>query len=245
MKRLLGLLLALILLGAGGYLMWSGFNQPPEEAPQIEVPIVAPKDQEPVGPTAAEVKQYPPEDENGNTADEKPKDVQMSPEAMKPNHLFIPSLGVYGHINQYKGKLENDTLTLPGAYEVTRWQGGSNVKDKKGNILIAGHVSWNGVHGLIHDLAHIKAGNLAYITDEEGNRQAFQLQKAETIKKEVLPQEIWDTTGPKQLVVVTCGGEIYRRSDGSMHFDSNVIATFVPVEEAPASAPSASPSPTS
>lgn len=245
MKRILGAILALVLMAGGGWLIWSGFNQPPEEAPQIEVPITAPANQEPVGPTEAPVKVYPKEDANGKTSDEKPKEDKMTPEKMEANHIFIPSLGVYGHINQYKGELVNNTLTLPGAYEVTRWKDGSNVTDEKGNILIAGHVSWNGVHGLIHDLALIKAGNLAYVTDGKGNRQEFQLQTARTIKKTALPQEIWDTTGPKQLVVVTCGGEIYRRSDGSLHFDSNVIATFVPVEKAPpasASPPAASPS---
>lgn len=101
---------------------------------------------------------------------------------MEPNHIFIPSLGIYGHIDQYKGELVNSTLTLPGAYEATRWEGGSNVTDEDGDMLIAGHVAWNGVSGLIHDLAYIKAGNLAYITDGD-SRQAFSCGRPKLLRR--------------------------------------------------------------
>lgn len=237
MRKFLGILLTLVLFVVGGVLIWAGFHQPPEEAPQITVPISAPEDQKPVGPTAATVKVYPEEEKAP------PKEEPMKPEAMAPNHIYIPALGIYGKIDQETGSLQGGTLTLPQANKVTRWQGGSNVTSDKGNILIAGHVSWNGVNGLIHDLAYIKAGNLAYVTDAKGNRGEFQLQNAVTILKDDLPQSVWDTTGSKKLVVVTCGGSIYRRADGSLHFDSNIIATFVPVEATPPSpTPSSNPS---
>lgn len=238
MKKIVGALIALLLMAAGGWLIWSGLHQPPEEAPQLSAPISAPATQTPVGPTEAPVKDYPKEEKG------EPTEIKMTPEKMAPNHLYIPALGVYGRIDQKTGDLVDGSLTLPQANEVTRWKGGSNVTSDKGNILIAGHVSWNGVRGLVYPLVNIKAGNLAYVTDGEGNREEFQLQTATTIKKSALPKEVWDTTGPKQLVVVTCGGDIYRRSDGSLHFDSNVIATFVPVVK-PEATPSATPAPTS
>lgn len=222
MSRKVALLVTLLLVATGSWLMWRGFHQPPEEAPQVERPVVAAPDQTPVGPSEAPVKSYPPEEA-------KAENTVMSPEAMAPNRVFIPSLGVYGAIDRATGALEAGFLTLPSAEKVTQWEGGSKVTSSEGNILIAGHVSWNGEKGLLHDMAYLKAGELAYITDEKGHRQAFQLKTLTTVKKSSLPQEIWATTGPKQLVMVTCGGSIYRTSSGALHFDSNVISTFVPV----------------
>ncbi len=228
MKRILPTLLLLTLLVSGVGLIYLGFNQPPEEIP-VAPTVVATAEQTPVGPLTASVIEAPTVDggENG-TPTGVGVSLNMTPEEMQPDHLFVPSLGIYARINTRGdfGKLLNNTLVLPHSSEVTRWQDGGSVTSAKGNIVIAGHVSFNGVHGALFSLSSIKAGNLAYITDADGNRATFQLDHSDSILKEMLPQSIWDKYGVKRLTLVTCTGKLIKRADGTWHFDSNQVATF-------------------
>ena len=48
--------------------------------------------------------------------------------------------------------------------------------------------------------------------------------------KQALPEEVWDVTGQRQLVVVTCGGAILTTASGERVFADNLVATFVPAD---------------
>lgn len=218
MRKVLLSILSVVLICLGSFTIWSGMNQPPENTPQVEEPISAPKDQKPVGPTSAEI----------NTDGES---KEMSLPDMEPNHLFIPALEVYTLIDTSEnfGQISKGLLVLPPPKSVTRWVEGSNVRDPKGSILLSGHISYNGTRGAVYHLADIKAGNIAYVSDEAGLIQSFQLETLDTIRKSSLPENVWDLKGPKKLTVVTCGGKLLKRGK-SWTYDSNIIATFIPVK---------------
>lgn len=241
-KKVIVYLLSLFLLVSGASLIWLGIDQPPDPMPTVEEPITAPAGQEPSGPTENTVTVFPEAPSAPKKQDEVAKETNspinvgtpkvMKPEMMEESRLFIPSVSIYSRVTNKNGagSIQEGQLVLPYATEVTRWVDGSNVNSDKGNIVLAGHISWNGVRGSVYNLAYLKSGNRAYLTDSKGRLQEYQLESLSTIKKTKLPEWVWDTEADKKLVVVTCGGKITKRSDG-YHFDSNTIAVFKPVSK--------------
>lgn len=217
-RRVLVLLLAVVLIGAGGYLTWTGFHQPPPPTPDLEASIVATPGQAPVGPTEAEVVMG------------EGREI-VSETTMAPNKLFVPALNIYADIDKSGdfGSVIEGEFILPPEDRVAQWRDGGGVTDDEGNLVLAGHVSYNGNEGALYDLAGIKAGHLAFVSDGEGNVEEYQLYKADSYTKTVLPESIWTDEGSKKLTIITCGGEMIRYDDGSWHYDSNIVATFVPV----------------
>lgn len=221
-KKILFWVLIVVMVVGGVFIIYRGFNVPPDEPPHIEV-ITAPESQLPVGPIEAEVK----------VNEDNPADNMMNPESMKPSRLFIPSIGTYAYINTEgnMGSFKKGSMVLPKASQVTQWDEGSTVNSTEGVMLIAGHVSYNGDKGSLYDLHLVNVGEMAFVTDSEGNRQAFQMQSRDVIQKTDLPDYIFEQTGDKRLILVTCGGKVVKQSNGSYRYDSNVIVTFVPVQE--------------
>jgi hypothetical protein len=209
--KVLNLVVSVLLLLIGGRIVYVGFNQPPEPTPQVEKPIKASPTQEPTGPVET--------------------DDGFGPDDMAPNHLLIPALNIYSPINNDgdTGQTKNGQLVLSPPETVTRWVDGANVQSEEGSLLLAGHVSYNGTRGAIYHLAEIKAGNVAYVTDDKGNWQEFQLDTLETINKSALPKEVFATSGEKRLNIVTCGGRLLKRGR-SYTYESNIIASFKVVE---------------
>lgn len=213
--RILPLLAAILLCATGSYFIFNAFHKQPENIPNISSEEIATPKQTAVGPREAQVK-------------DGAKEEKMSPEKMAPNRIFIPSINVYAPIDEKSGQISQRKLVLPEASKVTRWHGGSQVTTPTGNLLIAGHVSWNGEPGALYNLAKAPLGAQAWVTDVKGNRQQFQLERKTPYKKEALPKSLWTNKGPKKLVVVTCGGKLHLRGN-TWHFDSNIVAAWKPI----------------
>lgn len=223
MKRILSALLPVLLLLVGAAFIVQGRidqNRSPQAPPDISAPVVAKEGQSPTGARQGIARI--------GSADDSSEQVQMDLKKMDANSLYLPQIGAYGRIDASTGSIRNGGLTLPSADKVTRWQGGADVKDEAGTILMAGHVNENHVRGVIYHMAELKPGNLAYVKDSNGRTGVYQLQRMDSIKKSALPASLWTKKGPKRLAVVTCGGEL-RRVGGSWHFDSNIVAIFTPV----------------
>lgn len=205
--------LALLLFALGGYFTWHAFHTEPERAPDLAVAEKADDKLPPQGPRSAQL--------SGG---------KVTPESMEHLRLLIPATNVYAPIDEKSGNITAGELTLPEASKVTRWSKGPGVTSKEGNIVIAGHVSWNGKPGALYNLAKVPLGSMAWVTDEKGNRQGFQLVSKVPYKKTSLPSSIWDSKGEKRLTVITCGGKLHL-VDGAWHFDSNIVSTWKPLVE--------------
>lgn len=220
MKRFLLFLVSIALFCGGGFVVYLGLNQPPEPTPDLKTAIQAPVNQKPVGPKEVKV-----------------GDASIAPANMEPKHLMIPSINSYAYINNDKdhnglvnGSIEKDgNFVLPPPKQVTRWVDGADVLSDKGHIVIAGHVKYNSTHGALFDLAKVPLGGYAFVSDKDGNTQAFQLDRSDPIEKSVLPESIWDKTGPKKLVVITCGGKLIPVGGGRYKYESNIVSVFKPV----------------
>jgi hypothetical protein len=71
-------------------------------------------------------------------------------------------------------------------------------------------------------------GQLIEASDGEGKIHAYRVTDVSTYVKRALPEEVFATTGPRKLVLVTCGGPLVE-VDGALAYSSNVVPTAVPV----------------
>ena len=97
-----------------------------------------------------------------------------------------------------------------------------------GTTLLAGHVNYGGVNGALYKLASIKPGADVYTADNKGTVTHWRVFELTSVVKAALPQDIFTATGPRRLVIVTCGGSVLHLAGGNTYED-NVLAYAVPV----------------
>lgn len=150
----------------------------------------------------------------------------MSPDRMGPDRLYVPSLGVYASLSSVR--FSGGSLTIPREpSQVGVDIGSAPVTADEGTTLLAGHVDLSGTPGALVSLAEAKPGAVVYVTDGEGRRTAFVTSALQSYSKVSLPRSIFAVDGPRQLVLVTCGGPVMT-IDGESHYRDNVVLTAVP-----------------
>lgn len=245
MKRTIGMILAVLLIFGGGWQVYRSLNKKVEPVPAPPSNYSVSDSIPTSGPDSGVVKVVKPKgnkDEPSNFTNPGDEELgpgfTMNPEDMRKNRVYVPSIGAYGPIETHG--IDNKMLVLnENPFYVTQYRKGGTVTSKEGTLLLAGHVSYNTLHGTFHDLAYIKPGEVAYVTDEKGNRAKFKATKIAVFgktdvergytyingKKE--PLNLYTSKGPKRLVLVTCGGEVVQTSHGRIWSD-NVVVTMVP-----------------
>lgn len=190
-----------------------------DDAPVLTEPQVAPSDQPMVGPTRAVVT---PDSNSG-------KEDELWDTFMDTNSLFIPSLEIYAEINNSDGNgstTGNKSMYLPQSNDVTQWVEGGTVTSENDLVLIAGQVKWDKKDAALRDLEEAELGSVAFVSDEEGSRQEFQLESIAPYRyqKTTIPLRDIDTQN-KKLVVVATGGEIQKTKLGWI-FEDSVVSTW-------------------
>lgn len=151
---------------------------------------------------------------------------------LEKNRLFIPSLKVYAPIDESGsfGKVLEGELKLPEATKVTRWRPGAKVTASKGATMLAGHVNEGATQGALFELATVRPGSLAFVTDSSGRTRSFKLVAIENVPKSKTASidRLWTLTGPRRLYVLTCTGELHVTANGSRSFGSNLVTEWVP-----------------
>lgn len=152
------------------------------------------------------------------------------------SHLVIPSLCADGPIVP-TFQQRDGALTIPhDVHEVGIWNGGAQLSGpdgtqlSQGTTLLAGHVDYVGQGaGTLYNLHRVEPGAIIYAADPSGYVTRWQVTSLDVVLKSELPSWVFaGTTGPRRLVIVTCGGPIqYVPGYGNTYLD-NVIATAVP-----------------
>lgn len=164
-----------------------------------------------------------PQAEWSTTPSPKPKSSNgpVTPDNMKASRLLVPELDIYAQV--VDEPVRGGMLELPYHTRVARYSGGGTVTGQTGTLLISGHVSSYGEPGALKKLSQIEPGDWFYVTDEAGNRADFIATGMSVKDKSDLPEDVFDATGPRRAVLVTCGGSVETRADGSRHYTKNVI----------------------
>lgn len=151
----------------------------------------------------------------------------ITPENMGANHLFIPSVDptkvIYASLEA--NPVSHGDLVIPGDPGIlTLHDAGGQPCGSQGTVLIAGHVANRGMKGALYPLSTVAPGSPVYITCADGTLTRWAATTAVRNKKSDLPEDVFDATGPRRAVIVTCGGRLM--SNG--HYEDNVRLTLTP-----------------
>lgn len=144
-----------------------------------------------------------------------------------PGRLRFPDRGVEGPVVPI-GVLPGGELQLPDDPDVTGWwAGGRGLGSPAGSIVIAGHVdSATSGLGLLAVLHEVDAGDTVTVHDVRGHPHRFRVTARRSHPKSRLPPDLFTSSGPPRLVLVTCGGAFDERS---RRYEDNVVVLAQPV----------------
>ena len=155
-------------------------------------------------------------------------DALRAAEALRPVQVLVPGVARPAPVEPRTTDPVSGGLDLPeGAATVAWWASGAVPGTGAGAVVLAAHVSYDGETGPFTRLAATAAGTQVVVVSADGSRHAYAVQSTRNAPKTSLDRaELFRTTGPPVLVMVTCGGPYDRRTHT---FAENVVVTAVPV----------------
>jgi LPXTG-site transpeptidase (sortase) family protein len=138
-----------------------------------------------------------------------------------PTRLTIPALGVNAAVEQV-GKTEADKMATPNALVNVGWYKLGSKPGEDGNAVFAGHVnSRAGLPGVFKNLSKIKKGDTVTVTGGDGASLTYEVESITTYTEGNAPlEQIFTTTGPSNLVLITCEGDW---DEATATFDKRLI----------------------
>ena len=155
----------------------------------------------------------------------RPGEAGPTTRRLTANEVDIPSLGVTAPL--LAEPLVRGSLTIPpDVHDVGWYRGGGQIGAKAGTLLLAGHVNYVGQGwGAFGHLADLRQGATVFTTDAAGAVQAWRVTAVTAMLQASLPQGIFDASGPRRLVLVTCGGTL----EPDHLYNENVVVYATPV----------------
>ena len=119
---------------------------------------------------------------------------------------------------------ENGALAVTGVRQVGWYEFGPRPGDH-GSSAFAGHIAFGGVAGVFRRLASTKVGGDVVVRFVDGSSVAFVVTRVERIDKDELPAELFASSGPAQLVLISCGGAFNRDRQS---YEDNIVVIARP-----------------
>ena len=139
-----------------------------------------------------------------------------------PASLSIPDIDVTGVPVRPVGVTLDGHLEIPGASEAGWYRLGA-APGQAGATVIAAHISWQGSTGPFLRLAELEPGALVEVALADGATRRYQVVSRAQYGKLALPkEEVWRTTGPETLVLITCGRAFDREI---RRYADNIVVT--------------------
>jgi len=142
-----------------------------------------------------------------------------------PTALAIPTLRVQATVVPVDSS--GEILGVPAdPAQVGWWTGSAPPGAASGTVVIDGHIdSATTGPGAFYQLADLLIDDLLIITTTTGDQRTYAVTGRRTyLKANGLPPDLFATTGPPRLVLITCGGS-FDRSTGSYSHNIVVFAT--------------------
>lgn len=127
--------------------------------------------------------------------------------ALIPVRLLIPSIGVNAKVEQV-GKKADGSMGTPSTFGDVAWYAPGQAPGEPGNAVIDGHVD-NALTtaGVFMHLSQIALGDTIEVLNASGTPMSFTVNNIEEYPVNSAPAaSIFATTGPSQLVLITCDG---------------------------------------
>jgi hypothetical protein len=147
---------------------------------------------------------------------------------ISPHMIDIPKLSARAPI--VKVGTRDRELDIPLNPKIVGWwDGGARPGDRKGTAILAGHINYSGVTGVLSRIGTLNPGDKVLVTGMHKDRKvrlSFTITGVRTYRKTVLPyRQIFDQSTAGRLALVTCGGP-FDASTGN--YEDNIVAFAVP-----------------
>jgi LPXTG-site transpeptidase (sortase) family protein len=127
--------------------------------------------------------------------------------AIVPTTVSIPAIDVEASIEKV-GRYENGQMGEPENVEDVAWYKEGYLPGAQGSAVFAGHVDSRTGPAIFYDLEDLEQGDEIIVTDEDGKKQTFIVQKSEAYDRENAPlSKIFGFSYRRQLNLITCTGE--------------------------------------
>lgn len=130
-----------------------------------------------------------------------------------PSTVTIPSINQHD-VPVVAATVDRGQLTPPRDVDMAGiWTDGAALDATNGTTTLVGHVNYTGQgNGAFHDLAWVPVGSIITTVGATGSATAWTVTAVTTTAKAdgVDPAALAGLTGPRRLVLVTCGGQYDR-----------------------------------
>ena len=155
---------------------------------------------------------------------------------VQPAHVVIGSLCVNGPIIPTSATPEGALIIPQDVHQIGMWDKGAPITGSdqqpltQGTTLLAGHVNAaDQGSGTFYDLYKVQPGAVVYVTDPAGSVTRWRVVGLDVVVKAALPKSVFaGPTGPRKLVLVTCGGPIRNIPGVGNTYRDNVIVSATP-----------------
>lgn len=142
--------------------------------------------------------------------------------AGQPDRLEAPTRSI--SVGYSPSRAVDGALVLP---EVpgTVWYDQSAPIGAPGASLIAGHVNCSDLSlSPFSQIAGLEKGAPVLVTDDEGEVHEYVVESLQVYEQQALPEDMLQSTGPDELVLVTCSGASIS-TGGAWSYEYNLVVT--------------------
>jgi len=155
---------------------------------------------------------------------------------VQPAHVVIGSLCVNGPIVTTAVTPEGALIIPADVHQIGMWDKGAAITGPdqqpltQGTTLLAGHVNAaDQGSGAFYDLYKVQPGAVVYVADPAAGVTRWRVVGLDVVVKAALPKSVFaGPTGPRKLVLVTCGGPIMNIPGVGNTYRDNVIVSATP-----------------
>jgi hypothetical protein len=145
-----------------------------------------------------------------------------------PHRIEIPKLHAVAPIVRV-GTADRELQIPLNPRVVGWWDGGAKPGAHRGTAILAGHINYAGVSGVLGDIGTLHPGDKVYVTGRHKHRRErlrFTVTGVRTYRKTALPyRKIFNQRSIGRLAIVTCGGA-FDSSTGN--YADNIVVFAVP-----------------
>jgi hypothetical protein len=218
---------ALIAVGLaiiGVVLVWTALTRPSPPEPAL-APATNDQSMPPTSPGARETIA------KRRTAGTDKTDVRDRTEGLvlpesEPVTVSIPRIGVHSRLVGL-GLHGHAVMDVPQDPAMAGWFNEGPTPGALGPAVIAGHVRWNGVHGVFYRLGMMRRGDQVTVNRKDGKTAVFTVSRVTRFSKSRFPtQAVYGQIDHAGLRLITCGGTY----DPTEHSYEDNIVVFAKLE---------------
>jgi hypothetical protein len=144
-----------------------------------------------------------------------------------PTSVALARLGIRAPVGAADIDLQAGALAVP--QNIDRggwWRDGAAPGARTGTMLLAGHVdSARRGAGAFYPLQRARSGDRIEVRSSDGRTRRWRVTSLRRMRKAALPTSVVTRTGPRRLVLVTCGGPFIEQRG---QYRDNIVVTAIP-----------------